>query len=798
VASLLSTWGLREGTGVGGWKVIRIGAPSEGCVAIQFAQDSREIEIRLCAASPAPKFVRVGGVDLSHGRIEQGLAKSAEALLTAMARWLSRHDQGAPLTRLLQEATTPAAVLNEGAATPLGPRATVQHVDVSPAARLLGSRLRMPAFPSPEAAAHLASGLTIPAEVIDSYRRDGFVLVRHALDRPVVEAARPFVEIAIDRNWDFRQDPEHNSGTYAKAFVQLWNIGLEDAAVRALSHAPRIGHLAAQLMGISGVRIFVENWLLKRPGEDATGWHQDSCVFPFDADAAVTAWIPLQPVSSEAGLIRFAAGSHLLPLVEVENISEATTEALAAVIESRKLRVVTAPAMEPGDVTFHHGLTIHGAQGNTTSERRDVLSLIMFADGARVKKPRTDTMQRQLDDLGDGLPVGAPAACVSWPRIYPTSDWAEQARHQWSRLRATVLPEDRVRDLWIHDGKLHLDGPARARLLAPEGGFVLSGLVDCHSHISFPHTREDASWTPAFMNAYRRSYAETGVTLLRDMGSDRDEVSRVSDEPGLPLVQAAGRFIVRDDAWPMQETRPENLRAGMLERIARGARWVKVFADFSEDYRGDSHTGFTQNDEVSYPVDVLAEAVRAVHQAGGRVAAHCFSRPGAEVSIQAKVDSLEHGWGVDADLVRQMSAGGIAWAPLLGIGRLMRAGALNGDPQRVKWIDESVESLRVLLPMAAQLGVQLLTGTDWFPSVTVADEVNELVALGVPVPAALAAGSYGARSWLHVGGIEQGARADLVLFRNDPRTDAKALFSPEVVVLGGRGVTPVQSTPRSS
>jgi imidazolonepropionase-like amidohydrolase len=99
--------------------------------------------------------------------------------------------------------------------------------------------------------------------------------------------------------------------------------------------------------------------------------------------------------------------------------------------------------------------------------------------------------------------------------------------------------------------------------------------------------------------------------------------------------------------------------------------------------------------------------------------------------------------------------------------------------------------------MAAGLGVQLLTGTDWFPSVTVADEVQELVALGVPVAVGVAAGTYGARAWLRAPGFVEGQRADVVLFRDDPRSNATALFKPELIVVGGHTVTPVHGRVRS-
>jgi imidazolonepropionase-like amidohydrolase len=53
---------------------------------------------------------------------------------------------------------------------------------------------------------------------------------------------------------------------------------------------------------------------------------------------------------------------------------------------------------------------------------------------------------------------------------------------------------------------------------------------------------------------------------------------------------------------------------------------------------------------------------------------------------------------------------------------------------------------------------------------------------------ALAAGSWRARAWLGLGGIEEGAPADLVVYDADPRADLQVLRAPSRIVLRGRVV----------
>ncbi len=51
--------------------------------------------------------------------------------------------------------------------------------------------------------------------------------------------------------------------------------------------------------------------------------------------------------------------------------------------------------------------------------------------------------------------------------------------------------------------------------------------------------------------------------------------------------------------------------------------------------------------------------------------------------------------------------------------------------------------------------------------------------------AALAAGSWAARTWLGLPGLEEGEQADLVVFPDDPREDPEVLHHPSLIMLRG-------------
>jgi len=61
-----------------------------------------------------------------------------------------------------------------------------------------------------------------------------------------------------------------------------------------------------------------------------------------------------------------------------------------------------------------------------------------------------------------------------------------------------------------------------------------------------------------------------------------------------------------------------------------------------------------------------------------------------------------------------------------------------------------------------------------------------LAAAGLPVTAAIGAGSWTARRWLGLACLEPGAPADLVLYDADPRADLDVLRRPALIVVDGQ------------
>jgi ectoine hydroxylase-related dioxygenase (phytanoyl-CoA dioxygenase family) len=70
--------------------------------------------------------------------------------------------------------------------------------------------------------------------------------------------------------------------TYGKAFIQIGNLWQQNEAVAKYVLAKRFGQIAADLMGVDGVRLYHDQALFKEAGGGHTPWHQDQYYWPLN------------------------------------------------------------------------------------------------------------------------------------------------------------------------------------------------------------------------------------------------------------------------------------------------------------------------------------------------------------------------------------------------------------------------------------------------------------------------------------------------------------------------------------
>lgn len=351
-------------------------------------------------------------------------------------------------------------------------------------------------------------------------------------------------------------------------------------------------------------------------------------------------------------------------------------------------------------------------------------------------------------------------------------------------LTGVVLPDGEERDVWIRDGRVTFEPVEGARPL--DGSFLVPGLVDAHCHpgigVHGPTTLQEAE-------EQARRDRDAGTLLIRDAGQPID-ARPLQQRPDLPRIIRSGQHL----ALPKRYTpklgidldSPEDLPRAVAEQAVDGDGWVKLVGDWIDRSVGDLAP--------LWPDDVLAEAVAVAHEAGAHVTAHVFGEAALPGLLDAGIDCLEHGTGLNLDQLAEMARRGVALVPTLinienfpGI-----ADQATKYPTYAAHMRALHTGVADMVGNALDAGVPVYAGTDAGSMVAHGRLVDELEALhdaGMSREQALAAGSWAAREWLGHPGLSEGAPADLLVFDQDPRTDLRVLRRPRHVILRGTTVT---------
>ena len=263
----------------------------------------------------------------------------------------------------------------------------------------------------------LESDYPLTREQAAQFRRDGHILLRGVASAAEIAAYRPMILAARDK-FGPEATPMAQRDTYGKAFLKGMNLWPKDDAVKQFVCARRFARIAADLLGVDGVRVYHDQALLKEPGGGITPWHQDQHYWPLATDQTLTMWMPLVEVTPEMGTMHFASGSHRDGYLGDLPISDESEAKFEAFIRERGYTKVPGAAMAAGDATFHYGWTLHGAPGNSSDRTREVMTIIWFADGARVGPLDNANRQRDRDRWLPGLNPGDLAASELNPLVF--------------------------------------------------------------------------------------------------------------------------------------------------------------------------------------------------------------------------------------------------------------------------------------------------------------------------------------------------------------------------------------------
>ncbi len=267
------------------------------------------------------------------------------------------------------------------------------------------------------------------------YQEHGYWLGPKLFSDSELENIRDHHQRVVAGDYETGRPPHSRSiqpGETIDKIVKIDNSHWSDSTLAKFVLNPTIGKLAAQLAGVSGIRLWHDQLLHKPPQTNtnagAVGWHQDwhywQCAEPANM---LTAWVALVDVDTRNGCMEFVPDSHKWGLLPDSDFFAQDLDALQKSIEKHSGKPFeTVPAILPaGSVSFHHCLTIHGSRPNLSDAPRLSMVLHLQPEGTSYKRgtPAEPHANVRLLSGEDGDPFAGPYFPVLYRNDSTANPW---------------------------------------------------------------------------------------------------------------------------------------------------------------------------------------------------------------------------------------------------------------------------------------------------------------------------------------------------------------------------------------
>ncbi len=342
--------------------------------------------------------------------------------------------------------------------------------------------------------------------------------------------------------------------------------------------------------------------------------------------------------------------------------------------------------------------------------------------------------------------------------------------------------------------------PKDALVIDVAGKTVLPGLIDLHTHLTYPLSETDFGLAMDESEATLRAteklryFLESGITSVRDVGSQGDVTFRlkawVSENriPG-PRVFPAGAFITGEGGHSTENTPDEIIRMMGATRIASGPD------DWRQAVREQFHKGADVIKLGShFSADEIRAAVQEAHELGLKVTvdAETFY---IQRAVEAGADTIEHPLPRSEETIQLMAKKNVAADPTLIPYQIIFeewSGYFGSTSRRFTF---SKEANLEMLKRLRKAGIKCGVGTDlilhWYrymPGPYIR-ELKNFVAAGWGVPEALIAATKTNSQILdmddRLGTLQPGKLADVLVVNGKPDENLDDLAKVEIVIRDG-------------
>lgn len=245
----------------------------------------------------------------------------------------------------------------------------------------------------------------------EQYWEDGYLFPLDILSPEEANTARQTLE-HIERDWLDAYLPLPLN-TYKRV-----NAHLVIPLAAQLALDPRMLDAVEGVLG-PDLMVWSAEFFIKEPRtKHVVGMHQDLTYWGMgETPDQVTAWIALSPATVDSGCMDFVKSSHKNPILPHNdtysdtNLLSRGQEVAVDVREEDKTHI----EMAPGQISLHHGLTIHGSGPNVSDDRRIGVAIRYVNPNARQLVADRDYAMpaRGVDAQGNFVHVRPPSELFS-------------------------------------------------------------------------------------------------------------------------------------------------------------------------------------------------------------------------------------------------------------------------------------------------------------------------------------------------------------------------------------------------